>query len=202
MVAAKDSIWVIDDHQLFSAGLQQMLLNATACGSVRCFNRPDAAQKEGDERLALIIMDYYIPDVDPLMWIERFVDQYPQTPVIVISSSISPSDKHKSLEAGASAYYPKHTSPPLIMEKINHWLERGKNNIDSDLALLAADYALTLRQVDILIQLARGGSNKKIAKALNISPETVKTHITAIYNIIGCESRDQAIEWARLKGFV
>jgi len=203
MIASKGLIWVIDDHQLFGAGMQQMLINATQHYDVQCFSAPQAAKKESPvEDLRLIIMDYYIPDADPLVWIEHFVENYPDTPIIVISSSISPSDKLNSLQVGASAYYPKHTSPPLIMAKICQWLEKGKANKECDTTLAESEHNLTPRQIDILIQLARGGSNKRIAKVLKISPETVKTHITAIYKIIDCDTRDQAIEWARLKGFV
>lgn len=202
MITNNDVIWVIDDHQLFSAGMQQMLVNLTS-QHIRCFNKPQAAQKQlPKERIVLIIMDYYIPDVDALYWIKHFAEHYPETPIVIVSSSISPSDKLNSLQAGASAYYPKHTSPPLIMAKIQNWIENGKANMDSDISLGASEHNLTPRQVDILIQLARGGSNKKIAKILSISPETVKTHITAIYKIIDCDTRDQAIEWARSKGFV
>ena len=196
-------IWVIDDHQLFSAGIKQMLVNMSDEYKVQCFEHPeDAVILKKNNKVSLIIMDFYIPDAEPLQWIKRFVNQQPDTPVIIISSSISPSDKKNSLEAGASAYYPKHAPPEDIMLRLQQFIDVGVHQPDTDVELVDSASELTSRQMDILIQLARGSSNKKIAQILGVSPETVKSHVTAIYRIINCETRDQAIEWARSKGFV
>lgn len=196
-------IWVIDDHQLFSAGMKQMLVNMSDEYKVRCFERPDdAVMLNENNRVSLIVMDFYIPNTEPLQWIKRFVNQQPDTPVIIISSSISPSDKKNSLGAGASAYYPKHAPPEDIMLRLQQFIDVGVHQPDTDVELVDSASELTSRQMDILIQLARGSSNKKIAQILGVSPETVKSHVAAIYRIINCETRDQAIEWARRKGFV
>jgi DNA-binding CsgD family transcriptional regulator len=56
---------------------------------------------------------------------------------------------------------------------------------------------LTPRECEILGQLASGQSNKEMARALSISPNTVKTHIARVYDKLGVERRVQAIEKAR-----
>jgi DNA-binding CsgD family transcriptional regulator len=56
---------------------------------------------------------------------------------------------------------------------------------------------LTPRECEILGQLASGQSNKEMARALSISPNTVKTHIAKVYEKLGVERRVQAIEKAR-----
>ena len=162
MADNKRVIWVIDDHQLFSAGMCQMLENLTRHHEIFCFSHPkDAKLSSDDDSLALIIMDFYIPDAEPLYWIMHFCEKYPQTPITVISSSISPQDKQLSLKAGASAYYPKHASPQVIIEHLKTFIEGGKPEKEGDIALTNDDYNLTHRQIDILIQLARGNTNKK-----------------------------------------
>jgi DNA-binding CsgD family transcriptional regulator len=56
---------------------------------------------------------------------------------------------------------------------------------------------LSARECEILEQLAEGGSNKEIARALGISPNTVKTHIARVYEKLQVQRRVQAIEKAR-----
>ena len=56
---------------------------------------------------------------------------------------------------------------------------------------------LTRRECEILELLASGGSNKELARALNISPNTVKTHVARLYEKLGVDRRIRAIEEAR-----
>lgn len=56
---------------------------------------------------------------------------------------------------------------------------------------------LTPRECEILDLLASGGSNKELARALNISPNTVKTHVARLYDKLGVDRRIRAIEEAR-----
>lgn len=56
---------------------------------------------------------------------------------------------------------------------------------------------LTRRECEILDLLARGQSNKEMARALNISPNTVKTHVARLYEKLGVQRRVQAVEKAR-----
>ena len=57
--------------------------------------------------------------------------------------------------------------------------------------------ALTAREVEILEQLASGASNKEMARALGISPNTVKTHVARVYEKLEVQKRMQAVEKAR-----
>jgi DNA-binding NarL/FixJ family response regulator len=63
-------------------------------------------------------------------------------------------------------------------------------------------HGLTDRQVDVLIQLARGNSNKKIAAKLGISSETVKSHLSSIYKQLGLSARSEANDWAHERGMI
>ncbi len=56
---------------------------------------------------------------------------------------------------------------------------------------------LSRRECEILALLATGGSNKEMARALGISPNTVKTHVARIYEKLGVDRRIQAVETAR-----
>lgn len=208
-MSLQKEIWVIDDHQLFSAGMKQLLTSITSHHTIKCFihpenTSPDKVKKRDNEgmELSLIIIDFYMPGVDTIVWIEKFRSLHPYTPVIVISSSTSLADKKLCIAAGATAYYPKHAPPETALKNITKYIFKEEVNHEASLDLDPARHNLTARQIEILIQIGRGHSNKKIAQILDISPETVKSHLASIYKLISCSNRDQAIEWARDKGLV
>lgn len=198
----KPDIWIIDDHQLFSEGLKQMLSTQTQKHNIHCFRHVDEVPDDPNAFVALAILDFYIPGADTLSYIQQFHGCYPNTPLVVISSSTSLADKKHCLDNGATAYYPKHAPPDVTLQSLIRFLNNGEGYANQALELLPQRYNLTAKQVEILIQVARGYSNKKIASLLNISPETVKSHLAAIYRQVDCVNRDEAVQWAREKGLV
>jgi DNA-binding NarL/FixJ family response regulator len=62
--------------------------------------------------------------------------------------------------------------------------------------------ALTPRESDVLVEIARGRSNREIARALNVSEKTVKTHVSAIFTRLGVADRTQAALHAVQAGLV
>ncbi len=65
-----------------------------------------------------------------------------------------------------------------------------------------ASLGLTPREVEVLGLLAAGQANKEIARALGVSPNTVKTHLTRLYEKLGVSSRTAAIAHARALGVI
>lgn len=61
---------------------------------------------------------------------------------------------------------------------------------------------LSPRELDVLESLARGESNRAIAVRLGIGERTVKTHLTQLYNKLGVDSRAEAVEIARQRGWL
>ncbi|MEJ2406840.1 MAG: response regulator transcription factor [Candidatus Thiodiazotropha sp.] len=199
----KSEIWIIDDHKLFSAGMKYLLQSVTVEQQIRCFDNPaDADLSEEIAELSLIILDFYIPGVDVITWIQLFSRKYNSTPLVVISSSTSHTDRKNSINAGAIAYYPKHAPPDYTLRYLNQFIHGSQGCRDIEPYILHNHKQLTARQTEILIQLARGHSNKKIAKLLEVSPETIKSHLAAIYKILNCTSRDDAVVWARDNGLL
>jgi len=196
---------IIDDHQLFSAGLRQILMTLTKSRFIHCYDNPEQAFfATHSAPISLIILDFYIPGFDMLHWIALFVEKFPESPVVIISSSVSPSDKKTCLDAGASAYFEKHLPPDIVLDNIKEMLDSPKlyNETNPTVSSQIQKNGLTNRQIDILIQLARGNSNKKIAGKLGISPETVKSHLSSIYKQLDLSNRSEANDWAREHGMV
>jgi two-component system nitrate/nitrite response regulator NarL len=69
-------------------------------------------------------------------------------------------------------------------------------------AALDVGVRLTERQTEVLRQLCRGLSNKEISRALDLSEKTTKSHITAIFKVLGVVNRTQAASAARRVGIV
>ncbi len=65
-----------------------------------------------------------------------------------------------------------------------------------------ASLGISPRELDVLNELAAGRSNKEIAARLNVSPNTVKTHVAQVYGKLGARRRTEAINKARALGIV
>jgi len=65
-----------------------------------------------------------------------------------------------------------------------------------------ASLGLTRREIEVLGLLAAGQANKEIARALDVSPNTVKTHLARLYEKLGATSRTAAIAQARALGII
>lgn len=57
-----------------------------------------------------------------------------------------------------------------------------------------ADYSLTVKERLVLVEIAKGQSNKLVARQLGVSPETIKSHLKSIYSKLGVNNRTQAVQ--------
>jgi DNA-binding NarL/FixJ family response regulator len=104
-----------------------------------------------------------------------------------------------AIDAGAAAFIPKTTESNVLRHAIATVVEGGI--YIPPVAMQGAPPApvstetlgLTPRQVDVLRMLVYGGSNKAIARALDLAPSTVKTHVEAIFQRLHVSSRTQAV---------
>jgi len=197
-------IQIIDDHQLFAAGLKHMLVSEFNNVNVACYCTPQEALDNHRDNVGLIILDFYIPGFNPLEYIAALQRTYPKAKLVVISSSISSTDRQECLSAGATAYFEKHLPPEIVLSHLENILSDDTKKSDG-LSYKASQndkYKLGSKKTEVLILLARGYSNKKIATRLGVSAETIKTHLSEIYQILHIVNRDEAREWACEHGFI
>jgi DNA-binding NarL/FixJ family response regulator len=127
------------------------------------------------------------------------------TPIVVISGNDSAEYIWKAIELGASGYIPKDTDQALMIHALRVVLARGvyippqalrgetQAPNPSKGATLKKPPTLSERQMAVLQMLLQGKSNKVIARDLSIAEGTVKTHLWAIYQALGVNSRLQAM---------
>jgi DNA-binding NarL/FixJ family response regulator len=128
-------------------------------------------------------------------------------PVVVISGSDDTDDALRAINAGAMGYVPQRSDIPTLVQALQLALSGGtyvpplkplSAGTPAAPACAAASQAwaelpLTPRQKGVLDQLARGLSNKEIARELNIGVDTVKDHVAAVLKALGASSRTQAV---------
>ncbi|MFM9967075.1 MAG: DNA-binding response regulator, partial [Burkholderiales bacterium] len=139
--------------------------------------------------------------------------RWPQTPIIMLSSSTEPETVRLALARGALAFISKADSAARIVEVVGRALQGGLpapgssavasgSPTHSRLGEAATTAALTPRQCEVLDLLAKGLSNKAIARHMQLSEFTVRGHVQAVLRILEVTSRSQAAIAARSKGLL
>jgi two-component system response regulator DegU len=210
-------IAVIDRSEFFRFGVCQKLASAGTFRTVEC---PPAAEplkfiEASGADVALLDIDS--PVSNGLGVCRAIARNYPNTRVIVMSPSFSEDELFESVKAGASAYAGKsicaHDLAALIGKAtsgqfpINDAVIAARGVADRVLAqfqqmaalgLVREDLAapLSQREIQVLSQIANGGTNKSTASALGISEQTVKNHVSAILRKLNANDRAHAVALA------
>jgi two-component system nitrate/nitrite response regulator NarL len=198
---------LIDDHGLCRRGLAELLEHRAGIRVVGATGEPDAALRLVHElKPDLLIMDLRMPAMHGFSLLKRVRDEGLETPVVILTMCDSHDDLANALRAGVRGYLLKDMDPDDIVDSIRRAL-RGELVVAPAMAtklthLLGArpgreeERALTERELEILGYIAQGMSNKGIAKALDISHDTVKVHVRHILAKLNLSSRVEAAVYA------
>jgi DNA-binding NarL/FixJ family response regulator len=178
-----------------------------------------AAQHRPD----VVLLDITMPVMGGIEAARRIKQLRPETGVVVLT--IHDSDEYllESIAAGVNGYVLKDVEPAALVEAVRS-CARGNGYLHPAmaariLARLGASVALQLPQVrpqgrrigeegltprefEVLELLAKGATNRDIARQLYISASTVKNHITSIFRKLGVSDRTQAVLYAVRKGWI
>jgi DNA-binding NarL/FixJ family response regulator len=208
-VADRIRVLVVDDHPVVRQGLRTFLdlqddlevVGESADGE-SCVD--DAALLGPD----VILLDLRMPGADGVTALHGLRAAGSPARVLVITSFTEPTAVLPAVRAGASGYVYKDIDPPALAAAIRS-VHAGHVLLHPDVArLLAAGDArpgpaeLTAREREVLVAVARGGSNREIARELSLSEKTVKTHVSAILGKLGVQDRTQAALHAVRSGLV
>lgn len=204
-------IALIDDHGLCRRGLAELLENRAGVRVVGATADPDeAARIVHNEKLDLVVMDLRMAPMDGFTLLRRLRDEGSEVPVVVLTMSDAGQDMANMLRLGVRGYLLKDMEPDNVVEsivraargefvvapsmagKLTDLLRDGQNRQERETSLRQ----LTVRERQILGRVARGLSNKAIAKQLGISHDTVKLHVRHILSKLGLTSRVEAAVFA------
>ena len=208
MKAVPTRIALVDDHRVVSRSLRaylesfpDLLVVGTASSGEELLSHLGSWQAE------VLIADLLMPGgIDGVETIRRVREAHPSVRVIALTASIDEARMIGALRAGAAGYVRKDAEPELLLEAVRA-VAAGKTFLDPAVgAQLARSHMpgteLTAREKDVMRQLALGLSNKQIATALDVSEETVKSHVSSLLAKLDSESRSQAIIQALKRGLI
>jgi DNA-binding NarL/FixJ family response regulator len=183
-------IVLADDHQLLREGLRNLLDSQPDMEVVgEAANGREAIELVGRLSPHVVLMDVSMPEVNGIEATARIAKEFSETRVIALSIH---SEKHlvdRMIRAGASAYLMKNCAFDELVLAIRSVLQ-GKTYLSPEVAGILVDgylltragnggpntRSLTLREREILQQIAEGMSTKDIARRLEVSVKTVETH--------------------------
>jgi DNA-binding NarL/FixJ family response regulator len=201
-------VLVADDHAFVRAGIEQVLAGRDDIDLVGSAASGVEAVALAQERAPdVVLMDLQMPELDGIAAIRRLAGERPRTRVVVLTAFSDRPRILEALDAGAAGYLLKDAPPDEILAGIRA-AAAGEAPLDpkaartllTELRERQPAEELTEREREVLALLARGLSNKQIARRLDISEKTVKAHLTSVFRRIGVFDRTQAALWAERHG--
>jgi two-component system nitrate/nitrite response regulator NarL len=203
-------VLLVDDHTLFRKGLAELLEHTPGIKVVGATGKPDEARGlVVEHRPDTVLMDLHLPPGTGITLLRQLKEDGYGNPVLMLTVSDAEEDLANALQAGAKGYLLKDMEPDDVVDAIRR-AARGETVVAPAMTLKlvkllqGGDAAasgslldlLTGREKEILTHLARGESNKVIAKALSISHDTVKLHVRHILAKLNLSSRVEAAVFA------
>jgi DNA-binding NarL/FixJ family response regulator len=126
--------------------------------------------------------------------------------VLAVSRDLRPDLAARALAVGADGYFSIGVSESELLDAVESAVatdrtDRRRGAPADGVPRLGADVGLTRREVEVLTLIAQGRTNREIAAALFLSPNSIKTYVRTAYRKIGASSRSQAVAWAIRNGF-
>lgn len=210
-------VLLVDDHTLFRSGIKALLQRypefevvGEASDGVEGIKRVTALLPD------VVLMDLNMPGLSGLEAVQLITQDTPQVNVVMLTVSEDAEDLADALRAGARGYLLKNidaeflvqaikraaNGEPVMAESMTAKLMQQFRSISSYPAPLQEKDKLTPREREILLLLARGDSNKEIARQLSVAESTVKIHVQNILKKLNLTSRVQAAVYAVEHGMV
>ncbi|HET6803569.1 MAG TPA: response regulator transcription factor [Casimicrobiaceae bacterium] len=196
-------IAIADDHPLMRAALVSALARigddvqfmeaANQAAALALVEKPPGPD--------LMLMDLHMPGADGIEGVRAVRERAPHVPLAIVSADEDVAAIRAMLALGVSGFIPKTDSPAVIEGAVRLILAGGvyvpPRLVNGDGFAVPSSAApssgLTARQMDVVRLLARGLSNKAIARELGVSEGTVKVHLLAIFRALDVRNRTRAV---------
>jgi DNA-binding NarL/FixJ family response regulator len=202
-------VLIADDHPVVRAGLQGMLACQPDFELVgEAATGKEAVTLAAQLRPDVVLMDLRMAEMDGAAATAQIQTQQPKTPVLVLTTYDTNADILRAIDAGATGYLLKDTPRDELFAAIRS-VAQGKAVLAPTVATrllrqrqTPAGEALSARELEVLSLVARGASNKEIARSLHLSEATVKSHLIHLFGKLGVTDRTAAVTVALERGLL
>jgi DNA-binding NarL/FixJ family response regulator len=208
------TVFLVDDHAIVRSGVRaylDLIEDITVTGEA-------GAGQEALDRIAVlepagelpdvVLMDLLMPGMDGIEATRQLKARWPDVEVVAVTSFLEEAKVRAALQAGAAGYLLKDARADQVAAAIRA-AAAGQCHLDPAVAkLLAATLraprpgadSLTAREREVLTLIADGATNRQIARRLDVTERTARTHVSNILGKLGLTSRTQAALWAVREG--
>ncbi len=211
-------ILIVDDHVLFRDGLVSLLrgqADIEIVGEAGLLG--EAIKMARTLKPEVVLMDFTLPDGDGAQATRAILDENPGIAIVFLTMHDSNDRLFAAIRSGAKGYLLKNMPFPKLLESLRG-LTRNEAPISGEMtSRLLEEFSrlgppqepehsklasLTLREVEVLRELASEASNHEIAGRLTLTETTVKNHVHSILKKLELKSRQEAARFARQQGLV
>jgi DNA-binding NarL/FixJ family response regulator len=207
-------VLLADDHTMFRQGLAEMLTtdeNIEVVGEAK--NGQEALELTKEALPDVLILDVEMPVMGAREVLEHLVGITPRPKVIIVTMFDDPRLVRELLGLGASGYLVKSASLEELLTAVHAAAKNPEEPHDKEVVIVLPREALervergtedklSPRELEILLLVARGMSNRQIALALTLAEATVKRHLANLYPKLGVSSRSEATQKALSEGYI
>ncbi len=200
---------IADDHPVVRAGMRGILAGQPDFEVVaEATNGAEAVELTARLDPKVVLMDLRMPVMDGVTATARIKAEHPDTHVLVVTNQDSDADVLRAIEAGATGYLLKD-APRVELFRAVRSAARGEPVLAPSVTARLmnrmrspAESSLSSREIEVLELVARGLSNKQLARSLHLSEATVKSHLIHIFDKLGVADRTAAVTVALEKGIL
>lgn len=197
---------IADDHTIFRDGLRRLLEleeNFTVVGEAS--DGAEAVALVSQLEPSILLLDLAMPKMPGLAALRELGQQTTTTRTILLTAAIERHQIGEALQAGARGIVMKDSATQVLLKAIHAvvagqcWVGREpvpdlldylrQLNLSQESSKARSSFGLTRRETEILGTIVAGLSNKEIAHRFSLSEDTVKHHLTNIFDKVGVSSR-------------
>lgn len=210
-------VLIVDDHTLFRSGIKLLLQRQAGFDVVgEAGDGLEGVKLAKKLKPDVILQDLHMPGTSGLEALPLLREEAPQAQIIMLTVSEDAEDLLEALRIGARGYLLKNIDTDFLLDSIRR-AANGESVMSPQMAGKLADAMrnppknntaapdtnkLSPREREIIVMLARGTSNKEIARELDLAESTVKIHVQGILRKLNLASRVQAAVYAVEHGLV
>jgi DNA-binding NarL/FixJ family response regulator len=204
--AGRIRVLVADDHPVVRTGLSAVIIEQGDLELVaEAENGERAVALFREHRPDVVLMDLRMPVMDGVEAIRTITAEFPAARILALTTYEGDADIRRALEAGARGYLLKDMLLTEVISAVRA-VRRGERVIPAAVATRLAEFPerseLSERELEVLQLVARGLSNKEVARAIGRTDETVKIHLKNIFAKLDVADRTEAVTVALTRGLI